>query len=288
MRRTILLLFISVQALAGTVMVSHKGVWKDHIYPQNTLAAIKKAVERGFLGVEFDLMLTKDKKFILSHEESLKKVSNCEGNLSEKTLEQMLQCKVDRNTILPITQIIVKKVKKPQPYVTLREVLKYLFSQKQLKFIWFDIKNKNPEVVELLYNELRHFPDSFISKINLNNTQADILIALKNLLPAIETSLEGKWGSEPLIDYEKYVEGIGKTHTTISLNVGIHMGDESPLLLIGRKHRFMKQVRKLLSLCEQKGITVIGWTVNSKRKIKRFQKLEIPYLLTDRTYPELK
>jgi glycerophosphoryl diester phosphodiesterase len=110
MRILLLALFLNT-AIAETIITAHKGVWKDHIYPQNTFAALEEAVNRGYLAVEFDVKLTKDKQLVLAHDDALKKVSDCTGNISEKTLFELENCTVDKNTLLPITQILVKKVR---------------------------------------------------------------------------------------------------------------------------------------------------------------------------------
>ena len=51
-------------------------------------------------------------------------------------------------------------------------------------------------------------------------------------IPQVKYSLEGKWGSEPLTDYEKYLDGVGITHDYVSLNVGIYLGHEPVYKLI--------------------------------------------------------
>jgi len=49
------ILFFLTNIWAQTTITSHKGIWSDHVYPQNTLKALSLAVEKGFRAVEFDV-----------------------------------------------------------------------------------------------------------------------------------------------------------------------------------------------------------------------------------------
>lgn len=58
--------------------------------PENSLAAIKKAVENGY-GIEFDVQLTRDRIPVVFHDESLKRVCGKEGNVRDYTFEELQQ-----------------------------------------------------------------------------------------------------------------------------------------------------------------------------------------------------
>lgn len=283
------LVIIANIAHAQTVMVTHKGAWKNHLYPQNTLIALKRAVENGFKGIEFDVFNSKDGEFILGHDDDITKVSSCKGKISELTVAEVKNCKVTKNTTLPITQILVKKVKKPQPFTTLNEVVDALFFDQRVEFIWIDMKDKSLAVIPMLKKLREKISDKVVfDKIVINSTSGELLKTLKVEVPEFKYSLEGKWGSEPLTDYTKYIDGIGITHDIVSLNVGIYLGHEPIYKLICRGRRFWNYLDQFLATADSKGITTIGWTVNRAKKIKRLQSMNIPYLLTDRLYPDLK
>lgn len=279
------LLFIQ-SAFASTLMVSHKGAWKDHLYPQNTLIALERAVEHGFEGIEFDVFRSADGEFVLGHDDDITKVSTCKGKISQMTIAEIKECKVTKNTTLPITQILVKKVKEPQAYTTLNEVVDKLFFDERVKFIWIDMKEQSTEVIPALQALVDKIGDKkILDKIIINNASADILARLKVELPEFKYSLEGKWGSEPLTDYSKYLDGVGTTHDMVSLNVGIYVGHEPLYKLICRGKRFWDYLDKFLTEADSRGITAIGWTVNRVKKIQRLKEMGIPYLLTDKMYP---
>ena len=283
---TIFFFVFSSSLFASTLMVSHKGAWKDHLYPQNTLAALKKAVNNGFKGVEFDIFKTKDGKFILAHDDDITEVSTCKGKISEMTLPLLKNCQVTKNTLLPITQILLKKVVDPQPFTALNEVVDSLFFDDRIEFIWIDMKEQNEAVIPVLKELVAKIADKkVLDKIVINNGSAELLAKLKVEIPEFKYSLEGKWGSEPLVDYTKYLDGIGTTHDMVSLNVGIYMGHEPLYKLIRRKKRFWNYFEKYLTEAQSRGVTTVGWTVNNKKKIERIKKMGIEYLLTDQIHP---
>lgn len=161
-----------------------------------------------------------------------------------------------------------------------------LFSDDRLDFIWIDMKEQTLEVIPLLKNLVKRIGDKkVLDKILVNNGSEKLLARLKVEIPEFKYSLEGKWGSEPLTDYVKYIDGVGKTHDMVSLNVGIYMGHEALWKVICRNRRFWNYLDNFLNEASSKGITTIGWTVNNVKKIKRLKSMNIPFLLTDKMYP---
>ena len=51
-------------------VVAHRGAWKIGGLPQNSIASLKKAVELGCAGTEFDVHLTADNVLVLCHDNS--------------------------------------------------------------------------------------------------------------------------------------------------------------------------------------------------------------------------
>jgi glycerophosphoryl diester phosphodiesterase len=52
-------------------VVAHRGAWKEFSFPDNSMAAFKKAIEIGVFASECDVQLTKDKKVIVYHDETI-------------------------------------------------------------------------------------------------------------------------------------------------------------------------------------------------------------------------
>ena len=66
---------------------AHRGV--SALMPENTLPAFAAALALGADEVEFDARLTKDLQLIVSHDGTLNRISNGEGQLSDFTLEEL-------------------------------------------------------------------------------------------------------------------------------------------------------------------------------------------------------
>ena len=77
-----------VSALMG-VHYAHRGLHDNKSdAPENSMAAIRKAVESGY-GIEFDVQLTRDRIPVVFHDESLKRVCGVEGNVRDYTYEEL-------------------------------------------------------------------------------------------------------------------------------------------------------------------------------------------------------
>ena len=76
---------------------AHRGLFDNASEaPENSLAAIRKAVEAGY-GIEFDVQLTKDDKLVVFHDATLKRMCGVEGNVWDYTLEELQQFKLAKS-----------------------------------------------------------------------------------------------------------------------------------------------------------------------------------------------
>jgi glycerophosphoryl diester phosphodiesterase len=68
-------------------VISHRADWRNA--PENSLAAIERAVQMGVDMVELDIQQTKDGQFILMHDRELDRTSNGKGKIADYTLEEI-------------------------------------------------------------------------------------------------------------------------------------------------------------------------------------------------------
>ncbi len=92
----------------GVLFIAHRGA--SYWYPENTVKAVKAALEFGADGVEVDIRETADGTLILSHDEKLSRLSQVNLRVSEITLTVLKGLKVFQR----------------EPYATLDEVLKLI------------------------------------------------------------------------------------------------------------------------------------------------------------------
>lgn len=68
-------------------LISHRGIATEA--PENTLPAYELAAKKGFKYVETDVRVTADGVWVLSHDDSLKRMTGFKGNIQQMTLTQV-------------------------------------------------------------------------------------------------------------------------------------------------------------------------------------------------------
>lgn len=72
-----------------TIVIAHRGA--SQAAPENTLSAVKKAIEVGAHGIEIDVHLSKDGHVIVCHDATLDRTTNGAGYIKNHTLRQIKQ-----------------------------------------------------------------------------------------------------------------------------------------------------------------------------------------------------
>ena len=68
-------------------IIAHRGF--SGIYPENTMLALKKAIEIGADGIELDVHLSKDGQAMIIHDEALKRTTGLDGVISDYTRAEL-------------------------------------------------------------------------------------------------------------------------------------------------------------------------------------------------------
>jgi glycerophosphoryl diester phosphodiesterase len=74
-------------------IVAHRGNAAE--YPENTLPAIRSALDLGVRYVEFDVQLTADRQPVLLHDSNLKRTAGIDRNALEMTLAEIAEVRVN-------------------------------------------------------------------------------------------------------------------------------------------------------------------------------------------------
>ncbi|MFX1329560.1 MAG: glycerophosphodiester phosphodiesterase, partial [Promethearchaeota archaeon] len=69
------------------LIIAHRGA--NSIAPENTLKAFQKAIELGADMIEFDVRKTLDDRIVISHDNSLIRITGKLGSIKSMTLEQL-------------------------------------------------------------------------------------------------------------------------------------------------------------------------------------------------------
>lgn len=88
-------------------VIAHRGAWKNQDASQNSMKALKKAIELGCEGSEFDVWLSSDNVVVLSHDPSIggKKVE-------ETTAAELLRIALKDGDNLPSLEEYIQEIKK--------------------------------------------------------------------------------------------------------------------------------------------------------------------------------
>ena len=71
----------------GFQVIAHRGASGEA--PENTLVAVRRAIELKADMIEIDVHLTKDGELVVIHDHELKRTTDGEGDIKEKTLEEI-------------------------------------------------------------------------------------------------------------------------------------------------------------------------------------------------------
>ena len=127
------------------VVAGHRG-YKSN-YPENTLVSFEKALELGVDMLEFDLNLTRDKKLVVIHDQTVDRTTNGVGYVRDYTLEELK--KLDAGGWF-------SKEFEGQRIPTLDELMTLVSPYKSLLFN-VEIKEKTHETVDLTIDTLKKY-----------------------------------------------------------------------------------------------------------------------------------
>lgn len=97
---------------------AHRGLYDNQSdCPENSLKAIKKAVEHGY-GIELDVQLTKDNELVVFHDASLKRVCGVDGKVYEYTYDELKQMKLfNSNQTIPTFKEVLEVIDGKVPFI---------------------------------------------------------------------------------------------------------------------------------------------------------------------------
>lgn len=85
--------------------------------PENSLAAFRKAVDRGF-GIELDVQLTKDEQVVVFHDNDLKRVCGVDAPVNSKTFEELQELSLlNSNQKIPLFTDVLEVVDGKVPLI---------------------------------------------------------------------------------------------------------------------------------------------------------------------------
>jgi len=212
-----------------THYIAHRGLSyqppsnSEGIYPANTMPAFESALASGYQGFELDVRVTKDKRFIVSHDENLNVTTTIRGKVKEKNLKDFEGILVVQSTTIPENKSTAKPAFIAAPIPPLYEVLSTFLEDERLKTVVVDIKPDTKEnILTAAKADFSDIDGNLQKKILFLTRSSDVAEGLRKLVPDSDIALEGSLGTEPLDEAEwgkYYPQAVDKTrsgHNTIS------------------------------------------------------------------------
>lgn len=252
------------------------------LLPENTIPAMIKAVDLGVNTLEMDVVITKDKQVILSHEPffnheiTTKPDGKFVTEIEERSLNiyqmtysatQMYDVGSKPHPRFPNQQKI--KVSKPL-LVDVIDTVEAYCREKLLSLVNYNIETKTlpaadniyhpapPEFVDLLMNVI--LSKGIEKRVIIQSFDFRTLQYVHKKHPAIRTAM--------LID-----EKDKRTFDDQLKSLGFTPSIYSP--------HFSLVTKALIQTCHEKNILVIPWTVNDPAKMKEIQLMGVDGMITD-------
>lgn len=153
------------------IFIAHRGESFDA--PENTLAAIQLAWQKGAEAVEIDIRLTRDDKIVVFHDETTWRLARKPRKVRNQTLRELKALDIGRHKG---ARWLGEKIP------TLREALATIPPDKSL---FIEIKS-GPEILSVLKKDLKQ-SKKIPRQIKLIGLEFATMVAAKKLLPAYET-----------------------------------------------------------------------------------------------------
>ena len=233
--------FISKSVAVQTRITAHRG--SSSGAPENTMAALEKAVEEMADRAEIDVQETADGVIVLCHDTSLKRVAGINKKVSDLTLEQIKK--------LDVGSWFSSEYQGEQ-IPTLEEVMEYAKGKIDLNI---EIKN---------LGNSSGLPEKVIELVEKHEMQEQCVITSTNRF------------------YLKRVKDVNpeiRTGYIISAAYGNFYSDEF-IDLISIRSSFVTE--RMIESAHEAGKAVHAWTVNGKVEMERLKQLGVDDMITDR------
>lgn len=256
------------------------------LYPENTIPGFLKAIDLGVTTLEMDLVITKDKKVILSHEpffnHEITTLPNgeyvSESNERELNIYEMVYSEVKKYDVGQKAHprfLQQQKIKANKPLLTeVIDSVEMHAKTNNKQPLFYNIETKIQLQTDNVYHpEPQEFVDLIMAVILEKKIQNRVIVQsfdsrslqyLHQKYPSIKTALLVEAFDKK--SFEKQIEDLGFTPTIYS--------PAQELVDLN-----------LVQECRSKKIKLIPWTVNDLETIRRFVALGVDGIITD--YPNL-
>jgi len=216
--------------------------------PENTLTAIKKAIEMKADGIEIDIQLTKDGKIVVMHDWKVDRTTTGRGFVYELDFDYIRSLDAGQWYTKDFIGEVVP---------TLEEVLDILPNDMMLNIEIKDTARKHSNIEEKMLEVLKKYPEKF-DNIIVSSFHHDKIKRLQELEPKLKLAL---LTDSEFIEIEKYLSTNGLNSYSYHPEINLISKEDVEIL-------------------HEKGIKVFVWTVNKEEDLAYLIKLGGNYVLS--------
>ena len=221
--------------------------------PENTIVAIKKAIEMKADGIEIDIQLTKDGKIVVMHDWKVDRTTTGRGYVYELDYDYI--------KTLDAGQWFTKDfIGETVP--TLEEVLDILPKDMMLNIEIKDTARHHTNIEEKMLEVLKKYPDKF-ENIIVSSFHHDKIKKRQKLEPKLKLAL---LTDSEFIEIEKYLSSNGLSSYSYHPEINLISKED---------------VEKL----HDSGVKIFVWTVNKEEDLNYLVKLGVDGVITN--YPDI-
>jgi glycerophosphoryl diester phosphodiesterase len=224
----------------GFIVIAHRGA--SRAAPENTLSAMKKAIEFGADYAECDVFQTKDGEIVLFHDEEMERTTGKEGMIWDYTLAELKGLEVGS---------WFKEEFRGEPIPTLREVIKLVKGKIKLN-IEVKISGNDPNIVQKVVDIIRS--ENFSQECMVTSFEKPVIEKVKEIAPEVITGF---------IFDEEHPPDIFKGNWEY----------------VCSKRNIVDEA--FVQKAKQKGKRLNVWTVNYPAEMKKFIDLGVDGIITD-------
>ena len=272
------------------IPIAHRGLCYqppnnyDGIFPANTIPSFEAALASGYRGFEFDIRITRDKRFVVSHDEDLSAATTSHGFVKDKSLFELTNTLVLKSAFVPENKATASEAFIAAPMKPLKDVLDLFLDDPRLQTMVIDVKPDSDENIRTAAKpDLGGLTADQQRKILFLVRTEGAARVFKDLCPYSDIGLEGSIGPEPVEDIERfYPEAAGLprgSHNTISFGANIVLAAKSI-------ETSLEMIGKAMELASQYRYKILLWTFAKEWRLDFLREHEFfpDFLLLDIPY----
>lgn len=241
------------------LVIAHRG--GAGIFPENTLYAFQESWKLGVDILELDIHETADGKLVVIHDKTLNRTTDGEGNVSEKTLEEIKKLNAgykfsrDGGQTFPLRE---QKITIP----TLKEVFKALPDAR----FNIEMKPESPSIAASLCSLIR--THNLSEKVIVASVSQTNLESFRQQCSEVATSASA---SEVLKYFSYYKTGLGENYAP----------QMTSLQTLRRLFGLQVVSKEFVEVSHKLNLQVHVWTINNPEDMKQLFEIGVDGIMTD-------